>query len=138
NDANLILPAGNVKMGSFDYIIDANSQLNAIEEINELPLKTSGAATVRVKEIGEAKDAEQIQYNVVRVDGQNSVYVPILKQGGDTNTIAVVDGTKEALTKLTNIPEGVQTNVVFDQSLFVKRAIKTLLSEGALGIFLTS
>ena len=58
---------------------------------------------MRVKEIGEAKDAEQIQYNVVRVDGQNS-YVPILKQGGDTNTIAVVDGTKEALTKLTGIP----------------------------------
>jgi multidrug efflux pump subunit AcrB len=138
NDANLILPAGNVKIGPFDYTINANSQLNAIEEINELPLKTVGAATVRVKEIGEAKDAEQIQYNVVRVDGQNSVYVPILKQGGDTNTIAVVNGTKEALTKLTGVPEGLQTNVVFDQSLFVKRAIETLLSEGALGIFLTS
>lgn len=138
NDANLILPAGNVKIGPFDYTINANSQLNAIEEINELPLKTVGAAAVRVKEIGEAKDAEQIQYNVVRVDGQNSVYVPILKQGGDTNTIAVVDGTKEALTKLTGVPEGLQTNVVFDQSLFVKRAIETLLSEGALGIFLTS
>jgi multidrug efflux pump subunit AcrB len=138
NDANLILPAGNVKIGPFDYTINANSQLNAIEEINELPLKTVGAAAIRIKEIGEAKDAEQIQYNVVRVDGQNSVYVPILKQGGDTNTIEVVDGAKDALTKLTGVPEGLQTNVVFDQSLFVKRAIETLLSEGALGVFLTS
>ncbi|MGH9853406.1 MAG: efflux RND transporter permease subunit, partial [Blastocatellia bacterium] len=138
NDTNLILPAGNVKIGPLDYGIKANSQLSTIEEINELPLKTVGAAAVRVKEIGEAKDAEQIQYNVVRVDGQNSVYVPVLKQGGDTNTIAVVDGTKEALTKLTGIPEGLQTDVVFDQSLFVKRAIETLLHEGTLGIFLTS
>jgi multidrug efflux pump subunit AcrB len=138
NDTNLILPAGNVKIGPLDYGIKANSQLSTIEEINEAPLKTAGAAAVRVKEIGEAKDAEQIQYNVVRVDGQNSVYVPVLKQGGDTNTIAVVDGTKEALTKLTGIPEGLQTDVVFDQSLFVKRAIETLLHEGALGIFLTS
>ena len=81
---------------------------------------------MRVKEIGEAKEhQEQIQYNVVRVDGQNSVYVPILKQGGDTNTIAVVNGAKDALNKLTGIPQGLQTNVVFDQSLFVKRAIET-------------
>ena len=138
NDTNLILPAGNVKIGPIDYNINANSQLSTIEEINELPLKTVGAAAVRVKEIGEAKDAEQIQYNVVRVDGQNSVYVPVLKQGGDTNTIAVVDGTKDALTTLTEIPEGLETAVVFDQSLFVKRAIETVLHEGALGIFLTS
>jgi multidrug efflux pump subunit AcrB len=138
NDTNLILPAGNVKIGPIDYGINANSQLSTIEEINELPIKTVGAASVRVKEIGEARDAEQIQYNVVRVDGQNSVYVPILKQGGDTNTIAVVDGAKDALNKLTGIPQGLQTNVVFDQSLFVKRAIETLLHEGALGVFLTS
>jgi len=138
NDTNLILPAGNVKIGPLDYGINANSQLSAIEEINDLPLKTVGAAAVRVKEIGEARDAEQIQYNVVRVDGQNSVYVPILKQGGDTNTIAVVDGAKDALKKLTGVPDGLQTNVVFDQSLFVKRAIETLLHEGALGVFLTS
>lgn len=138
NEANLILPAGNVKIGPLDYGINLNSQLSTIEEINELPLKTSGAAAVRVKDIGEARDAEQIQLNVVRVDGQNSVYVPVLKQGGDTNTISVVDGTKEALKRLTGIPEGLQTDVVFDQSLFVKRAVRTLLQEGALGIFLTS
>ena len=137
-DANLILPAGNVKMGPLDYRVGVNSQFSVIEEINDLPLKTDGVAAVRVKDVGEAKDAAQIQYNVVRVDGQKSVYVPILKQGGDTNTIAVVDGTKEALKSLTDVPEGLQTEVVFDQSLFVKRAISALLHEGALGIFLTS
>lgn len=138
NDSNLILPAGSVKIGPLDYGIKANSQLSTIEEIGETPLRTVGAAPVRVKEIGEAKDAEQIQYNVVRVDGQNSVYVPVLKQGGDTNTIAVVDGTQEALAKLTGVPDELETDVVFDQSLFVKRAIETLLHEGILGVFLTS
>lgn len=138
NEANLILPAGDVKIGPYDYNIYTNSQLSSIEEINNLPIKTVGLAEVKVKDIGEAKDAQQIQMNVVRVDGQNSVYLPILKQGGDTNTIAVVDGTKEAVKKLTGIPESLKTDVVFDQSLFVKRAIETLLHEGAIGIFLTS
>jgi multidrug efflux pump subunit AcrB len=138
NDANLILPAGSVKIGPVDYGIAVNTQFSLIDEINELPLKTSGAAAVRVKDVGEAKDAAQIQSNIVRVDGQNSVYVPILRQGGDTNTIDVVDGTREALKNLSDVPEGLQTDVVFDQSLYVKRAITTLLQEGALGVFLTS
>jgi len=92
----------------------------------------------RSADIGVAKDAEQIQYNVVRVDGQPSVYLPVLKQGGDTNTIAVVDGIKTAVTHLVDVPKDLVTRVVFDQSLFVKRAIQTLLNDGALGLFLTA
>ena len=53
-----------------------------------------------VGDVGHAEDAQQIQTNIVRVDGQPSVYLPILKQGGDTNTIAVVDGIKDALSRI--------------------------------------
>ena len=59
-----------------------------------------GESPVRVADIGYAKDASTIQTNVVRVDGQKSVYVPVLKQGGDTNTIDVVNGVRERLTRL--------------------------------------
>ncbi len=138
NDSNLILPAGDARIGPFDYNVYTNSQLRNIEEINRLPLKTIGRAAVTVGDVGVAKDAQQIQYNVVRVDGQRSIYLPILKQGGDTNTIAVVDGIRAALAHLFDIPKQLVTKVVFDQSLFVKRAIETLLHEGALGLFLTS
>src|SRR5947209_14125548 len=100
NDSNLILPAGDVKIGPFDYNIYANSQIRDIEDINHLPLKTVGGASVLVADVGEAKDASQIQNTIVRVDGQRSVYLPVLKQGGDANTIAVVDGIKEAVSHL--------------------------------------
>src|SRR5205085_2805728 len=78
------------------------------------------------------------QTNLVRVDGQPSVYVPVLKQGGDTNTIAVVEGTKAALTHLLDVPKQLITRVVFDQSMFVKTAIETLMHEGGIGLLLTS
>ena len=97
-----------------------------------------GQTPVSVSDIGEAKDAQTLQYNIVRVNGQRSVYLPILKQGGDSNTIAVVDGIREKVKKLADIPEALRTAVVFDQSEFVKSAIETLLHEGALGLFLTS
>lgn len=138
NNANLILPAGDVQLGMLDYNIYTNSQLRTVQEINELPIKTVGQNPVRVADIGYAKDAQQIQTNMVRVDGQPSVYLPVLKQGGDTNTIAVVEGIRGALKRLVDVPKDLVTKVVFDQSAFVKTAIETLLHEGAIGLFLTS
>jgi multidrug efflux pump subunit AcrB len=138
NDSNLILPAGEVRIGSLDYTIYNNSQLRDIAEINHLPLKTLGAASVTVGDVGAAEDARQIQSNIVRVDGQPSVYLPILKQGGDANTIAVVDGVKNAIAHLFDVPKELVTRVVFDQSQFVRSAIQTLVHEGTIGLFLTS
>jgi multidrug efflux pump subunit AcrB len=138
NGSNLILPAGDVQIGSLDYNIYTNSQLRSVPEIDQLPVKTVGQSPVRIADIGHASDAEQIQTNVVRVDGQKSAYLPILKQGGDTNTIAVVDGIKKAITHLFDVPKELVTRVVFDQSIFVKTAIETIFDEGGIGLFLTS
>ncbi len=138
NDSNLILPAGDVKIGPNDYYVYSNSLVNTMEELGELPIKTVESSWVSVNDIGKAQDANQIQYNLVRVDGQRSVYLPIMKQGGDTNTIAVVDGIREAIKHLYDIPKQLVSTVVFDQSAFVKEAINTLLHEGLIGLVLTS
>lgn len=138
NDSNLILPAGDVRIGPLNYSLYTNSQADTIADINGIPLKSVANASVRVGDVGEAKDAQQIQLNVVRVDGQRSVYLPVLKQGGDTNTIAVVDGVKDAVDRLTDVPAQLKANVTFDQSEFVKKAIKNLIHEGAIGLFLTA
>jgi multidrug efflux pump subunit AcrB len=138
NEANLILPAGDVKLGPFDYNIYANNQINAMKDIDLVPLKTVGEASVLVGDVGKAKDAAQIQYNKVRINGQSSVYVPVLKQGGDANTIAVVNGVKSVVEKLLYVPKQLVTEVVFDQSVFVRKAIETLLHEGAIGLILTA
>lgn len=137
NDANLILPAGDVRVGRLDYNIYINSQVETVDDIARIPLKSVGQSSVLVGDIGEAKDAAQIQYNVVRVDGQRSAYQPVLRQGGGANTIAVVNGVKKAITKLVDVPKQLITQVVFDQSIFVKNAIENLLKEGGLGLILT-
>ena len=137
NESNLILPAGDVKIGPFDYNLYSNSQAATAKSINTMPLKTVGQSSVLVGDIGKAVDAEAIQTNIVRVDGQPSVYLPILKQGGDTNTIAVVEGIKDALMHLVDIPKQLKTRVVFDQSIFVRTAIDNLIHEGGIGLVLT-
>jgi multidrug efflux pump subunit AcrB len=137
NEANLILPAGDVKIGPYDYNIYANNQINDMKDIDRVPLKTVGQASVLVADIGKAEDSSQIQYNKVRIDSQPSVYIPVLKQGGDANTIDVVDGVKNVLSKLRYVPEQLVREVVFDQSVFVRTAIDTLIHEGTIGLVLT-
>ena len=138
NSSNLILPAGDVKMGPFDYYVYSNSLVEKVADLNQIPIKTKNQSWVSIGDIGEAKDANQIQYNIVRVDGQRSVYLPIMKQGGDTNTIQVVNGIRGMIGQLFDVPKQLEANVVFDQSVFVKEAIQTLLDEGTIGLVLTS
>jgi multidrug efflux pump subunit AcrB len=138
NGSNLILPAGDIKIGSNDYYFYSNSLVKNVEDLNSMPIKTIGTQGVTVGDIGEAKDSSQIQYNIVRVDGQRSAYIPIMKQGGDTNTIEVVNGVRNLTGHLFDVPRQLAANVVFDQSVFVKEALNTVLHEGVIGLLLTS
>lgn len=137
NDSNLILPAGDVVIGPYDYSLYTNSQVDSMQDLDNIPLKTVGDAPVLIGDIGQAKDASAIQASLVRIDGQRSVYLPVLKQGGDANTIAVVDGIRDAVSKLVDIPKQLVTKVVFDQSVFVKSAIHNLIHEAGIGMLLT-
>ncbi len=138
NDSNLILPAGDVKIGPYDYFVYSNSLVDNMQQLNELPLKVKGHSWVTVNDVGKAEDSHQIQYNIVRIDSQKSAYIPIMKQGGDTNTIAVVNGVRNLIKHLYDIPKQMKTSIVFDQSVYVKEAIHTVLHEGFLGLLLTS
>ena len=138
NSSNLILPAGDVKIGPNDYFVYSNSLVKQVEELGSIPLKTVGTRSVSVADVGEAQDASQTQYNIVRVDGQRSSYIPIMKQGGDTNTIEVVNGVRDLIGRLFDIPRQLKASVVFDQSVFVKEALQTVLHEGIIGLLLTS
>ncbi len=72
--------------------------------MNAMPLKSVGNGSVLVADVGHAEDSGALQYNIVRIDGQRSVYVPIFKQGGNSNTITIVNGMKNAIKKLVDIP----------------------------------
>jgi HAE1 family hydrophobic/amphiphilic exporter-1 len=161
NQANLILPAGDVKIGPYDYDVYVNNQINKMQELDDVPLKTvtgspmlgedvstmpnslskgtslSAESSVLIGDVGKAVDGSQIQYNKVRINGQPSVYVPILKSGGDANTIVVVNGVKRIVSHLLDVPKNLVTQVVFDQSVFVRTAIETLVHEGTIGLVLT-
>ena len=136
DSSNLILPAGDVRIGSKDYNIYANSQFPDAKAMNSMPIKSVGNSSIVVGDIGHAVDAGALQYNIVRIDGQRSVYVPIFKQGGGSNTITIVNGIRNAVKHLVDIPSQLKVGVVFDQSVFVKLAIANVSREALIGLLL--
>jgi multidrug efflux pump subunit AcrB len=136
NQSNLVLPAGDVQIGNLDYDIYSNAQFD-LKDAAQYPIKMNGENPVLMSDVGQLKDSHALQYNVVHVDGQRSVYLPVLKQGGNSNTISVVNGVRTMLKHLVDVPSAMHTTVVFDQSRFVKTAIETLLHEGGIGLLLT-
>ena len=138
NQSNLILPAGDVRIGPKDYNIYANSQVLKPSDANNIPLKTVGNSSVLVGDVGHAEDAGQLQYNIVRVNGERSVYLPIFKQGGGSNTITIVNGVRQRVKHLLDVPPQLKAKVVFDQSIFVKMAVDNVIREGGIGLLLTA
>jgi multidrug efflux pump subunit AcrB len=134
-----LIPTGTAKLGDLDYQVITNGMPERVAEMNEFPIRIQDGAPVTIRDVGEVKDANQIQTNVVRISappemaGKRQVYIPIYRQPG-ANTIAVVDGIRSALSSiLARLPEGIHLDVVMDQSLYVRRAIRSLFSESALG-----
>jgi multidrug efflux pump subunit AcrB len=134
-----LIPTGTAKLGARDYQVITNGMPERVEEMNVFPVRIEGGAPVLIRDVGEVKDAHQIQTNVVRISappdmaGKRQVYIPIYRQPG-ANTIAVVDGVRAALSSiLERLPKGIHLGVVMDQSVYVRRAISSLVHEAVLG-----
>jgi multidrug efflux pump subunit AcrB len=135
---NQILPAGTIKIGTFQYNVRLNDAAETIEELNNLPIKTVDGATIYIRDVGQVRDGSSPQTNVVHVDGSRAVLSTILKNGS-ASTLAIVDGIKARLPILKEtLPDDFKITPLNDQSLFVKGAIGGVIKEGVIAAALTS
>ncbi len=107
------------------------------QEINSLPIKTVGNASVLVGDIGKAEDSGALQTNIVRIDGQRSVYMPILKQGGNSNTITIVNGIKGRGQETRRYSRHAQDRRRLRSVRICKAGHQELVNEAAIGLVLT-
>src|SRR5580704_13896505 len=135
---NVILPSGDVKMGTKDYSLAMNNSPNAIEAINHFPVKEVAGQVIFVRDVAHVHDGFQIQTNSVSVDGQPGALMTVRKTGG-VSTLAVIDGVREALPDVRRLmPPGVNIKAIFDQSVFVKASLNSVLMGGMIAAGLTA
>src|SRR5487761_2409815 len=134
---NLILPAGTEKIGEFEYNVMLNASPNALEELNDLPIKTVNGATILLRDVAHVRDGFSPQQNMVRVNGQHSVLTTIQKNG-NTSTLDIIDNVKALLPRIeAGAPPGLILKLVGDQSVFVRSAVDGVIREGVIAAALT-
>src|SRR5689334_4321267 len=138
NVQNLILPSGTAKLGDTEYTVRMNGSPDAIAGLNELPIRTTNGATTYLKDVAYVRDGFTNQTNVVRQDGTRGVLLSILKNGG-ASTLDIVTNLKAMLPRAAaTIPQDVKITPLFDQSLFVKAAVRGVISEALIAAALTA
>jgi multidrug efflux pump subunit AcrB len=129
---NLILPAGDQKLGPYDWNVALNASPIVLDHINSLPVKTVNGTVIYIHDVAFVHEGSPPQTNVVRVDGAKAVLMTILK-AGSVSTLDVIDGIKKLLPRVKEIlPSGIDVHAVGDQSIFVKAAIFGVLREALL------
>ncbi|HEV3042640.1 MAG TPA: efflux RND transporter permease subunit [Roseiarcus sp.] len=135
---NVILPSGDVKIGEKDYSLMMNNSPDVIANINHYPVKEVDGKMVFIGDVAHVHDGHQVQSNSVSVDGKPGALVMVRKTEG-VSTLAVIDGVKEALTDIRKLlPANVTVKPIFDQSIFVKAALNSVVMGGLMAAGLTA
>jgi multidrug efflux pump subunit AcrB len=137
SNQNLILPAGDAKIGDKDYQVKVNSSPRILAEMNNLPVKVVNGATVYLGDVAQVHDGYAVQTSIVRTNGTRGALLTVLRNG-QASTLAVVNNVKRALPRiLASLPSSLNVQQFFDQSLFVRAAINGVVREAVIAAFLT-
>ena len=135
---NVILPSGDVKIGDKDYTLAMNNSPDVLDNINAFPIKQVGGKTIFMRDVAHVHDGFQVQTNSVSVNGTPGALMSIRKTGG-VSTLAVIDGVRAALQDLKNVlPKDVTVKALFDQSVFVRAALHSVLLSAGMAAGLTA
>ncbi len=135
---NLTLPSGSAKIGNTEFRVSTNASPEAIDALNDIPIRTRSGEVVRVRDIGNAHDGFVVQTTIARHDGVRAVVLQVVKTG-DASTTEVASQIKAMLPDLqAAAPKGLKISLLADESVFVTRAIESLLVEGLIAALLTA
>jgi multidrug efflux pump subunit AcrB len=135
---NLILPAGTAKIGGTEYQVDMNGAPLTVQELNDLPIKTVNGTTIYIKDVAHVRNGYPPQTNIVRVNGQRSALMIIMKNG-DASTLDVISNVKSKIPVIAaGLPPQLKIQPVSDQSIFVEASIVGVIREGVIAASLTA
>jgi len=135
---NVIMPSGDVKIGAKDYAVAMNNSPDVVDALNSFPIKTINGKTVFVRDVAHVHDGFQVQTNAVTQNGLPGTLILVRKSGG-VSTLNVIGGIEEILPEIRNlIPKGVTLTPIFDQGIFVKAALNSVVMGGLMAAGLTA
>jgi CzcA family heavy metal efflux pump len=137
-DQYIVLPSGTAKISQFEYDVRVNGTTRTVEQLNDLPIRQVGGATIYLRDVATVSNGFAPQTNIVRQNGQRGVLVSVIKAGG-ASTIDVVNGIRNILPRVAQtLPPQLRIAPTGDQSVFVKAAVSSVIREAVIAAGLTA
>jgi multidrug efflux pump subunit AcrB len=138
NNATLVMPSGNVRIGNFNFFATSNATLGGnLDALLRTPIRPVAGPTVFLRDIARIDDATDILTAYAHVNGRRSVYIPVTKRA-NASTLSVIREIKAAIPDLKKlVPPDVDIRLDFDQSPYVMNSLNGLLFEASVGAILT-
>lgn len=134
---NVMSPSGNLRLGNTMMVTSMNSLVKDVDEFGNIPIATKNGVSILVRDVARVADAADVTVDYALINGKRSVYIPVVKTA-DASTWSVVEALKAKIPEMQSLlPDDVKISYEFDQSVFVVNAVKSLVTEGALGALLT-
>ena len=134
---NLIVPSGTMKIDRFEYAIETNSAPDAVEALNDLPVRTVNGAVIYIRDVAHVRDGSPPQTNIVRVDGRRAILMSIMKTGS-ASTLDIIEGVRSKIDGMKGqLPPQLKISALSDQSIFVRGAISGVVREAIIAACLT-
>ena len=137
SSGNVIMPSGSVNIGDETRISPMNSVVGTINDLLDLPIRSGAGTPVSVRDVGSVSDSTDIPTAYALVNGRRAVYIPVTKRP-DASTLTVVAEVKANLARFQAlVPDDIRVSYELDQSTNVSSALRSVLTEAALGALLT-
>jgi multidrug efflux pump subunit AcrB len=134
---NIVLPAGDQKIGTLDFLVVTNASPLDVATFNTLPIKQAGDTVVTVGDVAHVYLGGPPQTNSVLVGGHQAVLLEVLK-AGNASTLDVVAGVKAKIPQvLKTLPAGVKITTLNDASTFVRASVEDVVREMGMAAVLT-
>ncbi|MCG2709300.1 MAG: efflux RND transporter permease subunit, partial [Thermodesulfovibrionales bacterium] len=135
---NVELPSGRIESETKEYSVKVKGEFLKVQDFNDLIVGYSKGAPIRLRDVGRAEDGMEEKRSIARFNGLPAVGMGVQKQSG-TNTVEVIERVKKEIEAIRKtLPVGMNLEIGFDQSTFIKRSINEVQKHLIFGGFFTA
>ena len=103
--------------------LDANTDLNSVEEFKKLAVRSQNGAVVRLEDVAKVELGSENYDTVVRYNGDEAIFMGIWPLP-NSNTLDVIAGVREELENIkSELPSGMQATMAYDASEYIQSSI---------------
>ncbi|MEZ5063598.1 MAG: efflux RND transporter permease subunit [bacterium] len=130
---NVNASGGRLRDRNAEYLVRTLSRFEDVDSILDVTVAVRDGQPIRLADVATVSRGHKERTEITHVDGREAVEIAIYKEG-DANVVEVARRVKAHLDRIAKaLPSGIETKILFDQSVFIAQAVNEVRNNAILG-----